>query len=54
MLNELKRLKIKKYYEEPTLHPLVVQKRLKNGTVKSVNTFRVQVTEFLANDLYPT
>ena len=43
VLNELKRLKIKKYYEEPTLHPIVVQKRLKNGIVKSVNSFRVQV-----------
>ena len=42
VLNELKRLKIKKYYEEPTLHPIVVQKRLKNGIVKSVNSFRVQ------------
>jgi len=43
VLNELKRLKIKKYYEEPTLHPIVVQKRLKNGIVKSVNSFRIQV-----------
>jgi len=43
VLNELKSLKIKKYYEEPTLHQIVVQKRLKNGTVKSVNSFRVQV-----------
>jgi len=43
VLNELKRLKIKKYYEEPTLHPVVVQKWLENGTVKSVNSFRVQV-----------
>ena len=43
VLNELKRLKIKKYYEEPTLHPIVVQKWLENGTVKSVNSFRVQV-----------
>ena len=43
VLNELKRLKIKKYYEEPTLHPIVVKKRLKNGMVKSVNSFRVQV-----------
>jgi len=43
VLNELKRLKIKKYYEEPILHPIVVQKRLENGTVKSVNSFRVQV-----------
>lgn len=53
VLNELKRLKIKKYYEEPTLYPVVVQKRLKNGTVKSVNSFRVQVkkqTDLIASD----
>ncbi|RZB33359.1 MAG: hypothetical protein SRB1_01187, partial [Desulfobacteraceae bacterium Eth-SRB1] len=43
VLNELKRLKIKKYYEEPTLRPIVVKKRLKNGIVKSVNSFKVQV-----------
>ena len=43
VLNELKRLKIKKYYEEPTLHPFVVEKRLKNGSVKSINSFNVQV-----------
>jgi len=45
VLNELKRLKIKKYYEEPTLHPIVVEKRLENGTVKSVNSFAVQVNK---------
>jgi len=45
VLNELKRLKIKKYYEDPVLHPLVVQKQLKNGTVKSVESFRVQVNK---------
>jgi transposase len=45
VLNELKRLKIKKYYEQPTLHPIVVEKRLENGTVKSVNSFRVQVSK---------
>ncbi len=43
VVNELKRLKIKKYYEPPTLHPIVVEKRLKNGTVKSVKSFKVQV-----------
>jgi len=48
VLNELKRLKIKKYYEEPTLHPIIVQKRLKNGMVKSVNSFRVQVKKKVA------
>ncbi len=45
VINELKRLKIKKYYEEPTLLPIVVEKRLENGTVKSVNSFRVQVSK---------
>ena len=45
VLNELKRLKIKKYYEQPILHPIVVKKRLKNGTEKSIESFRVQVTK---------
>ncbi len=45
VLNELKRLKIKKYYNELVLHPIVVEKRLKNGTVKSVNSFKVQISK---------
>jgi len=45
VLNELKRLKIKKYYEEPVLHPIVVEKRLKNGTVKSVNSFKIRISK---------
>ncbi len=45
VLNELKRLKIKKYYEQPILHSIVVKKRLKNGTEKSVESFRVQVNK---------
>jgi transposase len=45
ILNELKRLKIKKYYEDPILYPIVVKKQLKNGTVKSVESFRVQVNK---------
>jgi transposase len=45
VLNELKRLKIKKYYEQPVLHPIVVEKRLKNGSVKSVNSFEVQISK---------
>ena len=45
VINELKRLKIKKYYEDPVLYPLVVKKQLKNGTVKSVKSFRVQVNK---------
>jgi transposase len=43
VLNELKRLKIKKYYEQPILHPIVVKKRLKNGTEKRIESFKVQV-----------
>jgi len=43
VLNELKRLKIKKYYEYPILHPIVVKKQLKNGDVKTVESFRIQV-----------
>jgi transposase len=31
VLNELKRLKIKKYYEDPVLYQLVVKKQLKNA-----------------------
>jgi transposase len=45
VFNELKRLKIKKYYEDPVLYPLVVKKQLKNGTVMSVESFRVQVNK---------
>ncbi len=45
VINELKRLKIKKFYEDPVLYPLVVKKQLKNGTVKSVESFRVQVNK---------
>jgi transposase len=45
VLNELKRLKIKKYYEQPILHSIVVKKRLKNGTEKTIESFRVQVNK---------
>jgi len=45
VLNELKRLKIKKYYELPVLLPIVVEKRLKNGTVKSVKSFKIQISK---------
>jgi hypothetical protein len=45
VLNELKRLKIKKYYEQPVLQPIVAENRLKNGTVKSVNSFKVRISK---------
>lgn len=43
VINELKRLKIKKYFESPALHPIAVRKRLKNGAVKLVKSFRIEI-----------
>jgi transposase len=45
VLDELKRLKIKKYYDQPILHPIVVENKLGDGAVKSVNSFRVQINK---------
>lgn len=42
-LAELKRLKIKKYFESPVLHAITVPNKLKDGTVKEVKSFRVQI-----------
>jgi len=43
IVGELKRLKIKKYFEPPVLEPVTVHARLKDGRIKSVNSFRVRV-----------
>jgi transposase len=43
IINELKRLRIQKYFDSPLLEPLTVQRRLKNGTAKTVNSFQVQI-----------
>ncbi|MFH1780831.1 MAG: IS1634 family transposase [Candidatus Nealsonbacteria bacterium] len=43
VVNELKRLKIKKYYEPPMLHPVTVQKRLQDGAIKSVTSYRIEM-----------
>jgi transposase len=43
IVSELKRLKIKKYFEPPILEPIAVHARLKDGSLKTVNSFRVQV-----------
>jgi transposase len=40
---ELKRLKIKKYFESPLLEPMTVHARLKGGGVKTVKSFKVRV-----------
>ena len=41
--NELKRLKIRKYYETPVLSPIEVQKTLKDNRVKFIKSFQVEV-----------
>ena len=43
IVGELKRLKIRKYYEDPILHPLTVSKKLKDGTPKSINSYRIEI-----------
>lgn len=43
IINELKRLKIRKYYEAPILKPITVQKKLKDSTMKSIKSFQVEV-----------
>jgi transposase len=45
IVQKLTRLKIKKYYEPPTLHPIAVRKTLKNGVVKSVKSFQVKINK---------
>jgi transposase len=43
IVSELKRLKIKKYFEPPLVEPKTVHLKLKDGSVKAVNSFNVQV-----------
>ncbi len=43
IVNELKRLKIRKYYKSPVLEPITVYRRLKDGTVKSLKSFKVKI-----------
>lgn len=43
IVHELKRLRIQKYFDSPQIHPLTVQRRLKDGTVKTVQSFQVQI-----------
>jgi transposase len=42
IVKELKRLKIKKYFEPLHLEPITVHRKLKNGTLKAVKSFQVQ------------
>jgi transposase len=43
IVKELQRLKIKKYFESPVLEPVTVQRKLKDGALKSVNSFQIQL-----------
>jgi transposase len=43
IMNELKRLKIRKYYESPVLKHISVQRKLKAGTVKNIKSFKVEI-----------
>ncbi|MCP4553685.1 MAG: IS1634 family transposase [Bacteroidetes bacterium] len=43
IINELKRLKIKKYYEDPVLQPITIQKKLKTGELKDIKSFKVKL-----------
>jgi transposase len=43
IMNELNRLKIRKYYESPVLKPITVQRKLKDGTVKDIRSFKVEI-----------
>ena len=45
VLNELKRLKIKKYYKDPQLDEIYVNVTLKSGKRKKVKSFRVTVKD---------
>jgi len=43
IMNELKRLKIRKYYEPPVLTPITVRRKLKDDTIKHIKSFKVKI-----------
>jgi len=45
VVKELKRLKIKKYFDTPVLNPVTVQRILKDGADKDVNSFQIQINK---------
>ncbi len=49
VMNELKRLRIRKYYELPVLEPITVQRKLKDGTLKHINSFKAEIA--IKNDV---
>lgn len=53
IVDELKRLKIHKYHEDPVLMPITITRRLQNGHVKSVKSFKIEIkmlTDVIAAD----
>ena len=45
VIKELKRLKIKKYYRAPVLHKITVERKLKDGTARTVNSFHIEINK---------
>jgi len=45
IINELKRLKIQKYYESPVIQPITILRKLQNGMEKSIQSFKIEMTQ---------
>jgi transposase len=45
ILNELKRLKIKKYFQEPDLSPIKIEQKNKNGNPRIVDSFNITINK---------
>jgi len=43
IMNELRRLKLRKYYEAPVLQSITVQRKLKTGTDKHIKSFKAEI-----------
>ncbi len=43
ILNELKRLKIKKYFHDPDLSPITIKQENKNGEIRGVDSFNITI-----------
>lgn len=45
ILNELRRLKIKKYFQEPDLNPIKIERKNKNGNTRFVDSFNISINK---------
>ncbi len=45
ILNELKRLKIKKYFQEPDLSPIKIERKNKSGDTRMVDSFQITINK---------